>query len=211
MNRPFLRLGVFAFLAVFVAACSLDTAPDTSPSRPNILFLFADDLQADAIGAYGNRYIRTPNLDRLCRGRVLVPAGVQHGRPPRGRLRAQPGDADERAQPVPRLRQSGFRTHVPGNPPGGGLPDLRHGQMAPEPLVVCAQFRGGGCRVLWGHGRSFQRTAGAPAGGRQFHGACQAELFHDAVRRCGRGFSEGLRRIGSGYSLPGLCILHRTP
>ena len=33
--------------------------------RPNILFLFADDQRADTIGAWGNRHIRTPNLDRL--------------------------------------------------------------------------------------------------------------------------------------------------
>jgi arylsulfatase A-like enzyme len=34
-------------------------------TRPNILFLFADDQRADAIGAWGNQHIRTPNLDRL--------------------------------------------------------------------------------------------------------------------------------------------------
>lgn len=33
--------------------------------RPNILFLYTDDQQADTIGAWGNRYIETPNLDRL--------------------------------------------------------------------------------------------------------------------------------------------------
>ncbi|MAB81038.1 MAG: choline-sulfatase [Planctomycetes bacterium] len=33
--------------------------------RPNVLFLFADDQRADTISAYGNEYIRTPELDRL--------------------------------------------------------------------------------------------------------------------------------------------------
>jgi arylsulfatase A-like enzyme len=33
--------------------------------RPNILFLFADDQRADTISAWGNKHIRTPNLDRL--------------------------------------------------------------------------------------------------------------------------------------------------
>ena len=37
----------------------MDTA-SYAPNCPNVLFLFADDLQADAIGAYGNGYIRTP-------------------------------------------------------------------------------------------------------------------------------------------------------
>jgi arylsulfatase A-like enzyme len=33
--------------------------------RPNILLLFADDQRADTIGAWGNKHIETPNLDRL--------------------------------------------------------------------------------------------------------------------------------------------------
>lgn len=33
--------------------------------RPNVLFLFADDMRADTIAAHGNPHIRTPNLDRL--------------------------------------------------------------------------------------------------------------------------------------------------
>jgi len=33
--------------------------------RPNILFLFADDQRADTIAAWGNRFIKTPNLDGL--------------------------------------------------------------------------------------------------------------------------------------------------
>jgi arylsulfatase A-like enzyme len=33
--------------------------------KPNILFLFADDQRADALGCSGNTYIRTPNIDKL--------------------------------------------------------------------------------------------------------------------------------------------------
>lgn len=36
-----------------------------APSRPNLLFLFADDQQADTISAWGNPHLRTPHLDRL--------------------------------------------------------------------------------------------------------------------------------------------------
>ena len=39
-------------------------------SRPNILFLMADQLRADCLGCYGNRIIQTPNLDRLARDGV---------------------------------------------------------------------------------------------------------------------------------------------
>lgn len=33
--------------------------------RPNVLFLFADDMRADTIAAHGNPHIKTPNLDQL--------------------------------------------------------------------------------------------------------------------------------------------------
>jgi len=35
--------------------------------RPNILFLFADDMRYDTIAALGNSEIKTPNLDKLAR------------------------------------------------------------------------------------------------------------------------------------------------
>jgi arylsulfatase A-like enzyme len=37
------------------------------PARPNVLVLFSDDQRADALGAYGNPYVRTPTLDELAR------------------------------------------------------------------------------------------------------------------------------------------------
>jgi choline-sulfatase len=36
--------------------------------RPNVLWICADDLAASVCGAYGNRQVRTPNLDRLAAG-----------------------------------------------------------------------------------------------------------------------------------------------
>ena len=34
-------------------------------NRPNVLLLFCDQLRPDALGAYGNEHVHTPNLDRL--------------------------------------------------------------------------------------------------------------------------------------------------
>ena len=34
-------------------------------ARPNILLILADELPAWILGCYGNKEIRTPNLDRL--------------------------------------------------------------------------------------------------------------------------------------------------
>ena len=39
--------------------------------RPNILLILADQLRADALGCYGNRVCRTPNLDAMAAGGVV--------------------------------------------------------------------------------------------------------------------------------------------
>ncbi|MDP2113341.1 MAG: sulfatase-like hydrolase/transferase [Bacteroidota bacterium] len=36
-------------------------------AKPNILFLFADDQRADALGCSGNPYIKTPNIDNIAK------------------------------------------------------------------------------------------------------------------------------------------------
>jgi arylsulfatase A-like enzyme len=53
----------------FGIVCStLLSAIQTLPAaRPNIVFLFADDMRPDAIGALGHPVIKTPNLDSMVR------------------------------------------------------------------------------------------------------------------------------------------------
>jgi len=58
-------LQVTFLVATLSAGCLAGGARAARPERPNILFLFADDQRADTIHAWGNPYIRTPNLDRL--------------------------------------------------------------------------------------------------------------------------------------------------
>ncbi len=63
------------FLIVLVLTLSMwpvhasDSLQPVQESRqtPNILFLFADDMRADTIGAHGNPHIDTPHLDQLVR------------------------------------------------------------------------------------------------------------------------------------------------
>ncbi len=38
---------------------------ESTPTKPNIVFIFADDYGYCDMGAYGNREVKTPNLDRL--------------------------------------------------------------------------------------------------------------------------------------------------
>jgi len=46
-------------------------AQEGTPRRPNIIFLLADDMRWDAMGCMGNRFVRTPHLDRLAAQGVL--------------------------------------------------------------------------------------------------------------------------------------------
>ncbi|MGB6121154.1 MAG: sulfatase-like hydrolase/transferase, partial [Bacteroidota bacterium] len=52
---------IVALLAVAISAHARDL------DRPNILLLFSDDQRADAIGAYGNPYVQTPNIDEIAK------------------------------------------------------------------------------------------------------------------------------------------------
>jgi arylsulfatase A-like enzyme len=51
-------------IALLLAFCAPAFAEEPA-KRPNILFLFADDMRADVIGALGNATAQTPNLDKL--------------------------------------------------------------------------------------------------------------------------------------------------
>ena len=73
-RRNFIALGGAAMVASRVKASSAaNPVLQTSPSpvstmhrdRPNILLLMADQLRMDCVGVHGNRYIKTPNLDRI--------------------------------------------------------------------------------------------------------------------------------------------------
>jgi len=41
-----------------------------APERPNVVLILADDLAAWMLGCYGNKEIRTPNIDLLARSGV---------------------------------------------------------------------------------------------------------------------------------------------
>ncbi len=64
MTRPLLSCLLSSTFLLVSSLASFSCAPRT-PKKPNILFLFADDQRADTIGAWGNEYIHTPNIDRL--------------------------------------------------------------------------------------------------------------------------------------------------
>lgn len=63
--------GAALFLMTGLLFCFAFRRPRKSAARslqrPNVLFIFADDQRADALGASGNKIIKTPNIDQLAR------------------------------------------------------------------------------------------------------------------------------------------------
>jgi arylsulfatase A-like enzyme len=102
--------------------------PQAAP-KPNVLFLMTDQHRFDALGANGNRLIRTPNLDKLASGGVnfsrafvqspvCVPSRISYfiGRYPhahKNRVNYTPADPRE-VLLQRRFKDAGYRTGVVG-------------------------------------------------------------------------------------------------
>lgn len=52
-------------LIILLFSCNTAKKKTAADSPPNVLFIIADDLSAEALSAYGNQQCRTPNIDRL--------------------------------------------------------------------------------------------------------------------------------------------------
>ncbi len=65
MIRPALTLTLFVLAASHLSAAAA--------RRPNILFILTDDQRADALGIAGNKYLKTPNMDRIGKEGVYFP------------------------------------------------------------------------------------------------------------------------------------------
>ncbi len=57
--------------SALVFPLTLGSAPATKDAHPNIVIFVADDLGACDIGPYGNRFVRTPHLDKLAKESVM--------------------------------------------------------------------------------------------------------------------------------------------
>jgi arylsulfatase A-like enzyme len=64
-----IRTSFAAFVAAAWYVCGVGVAPPDQRERAapirNVLVIMGDDHAAGVFGAYGNRRVRTPNLDRL--------------------------------------------------------------------------------------------------------------------------------------------------
>lgn len=64
------RLIIFSFALCFLShsGCNQVESETNKKDKPNIVFIFADDLSYNAVGSSGNGIVKTPNLDKLARG-----------------------------------------------------------------------------------------------------------------------------------------------
>lgn len=78
-NHSF-SLQILAVPCLFFLICLTLVSCQKATKQPNVLFIFADDQRADALGTYGNPYIQTPAIDQLAReGSQLNRAYVMGG------------------------------------------------------------------------------------------------------------------------------------
>ena len=54
------------FLLFLFTTSLICAAENTKNTRPNLIFLLADDQNTLSIGCYGNDEVQTPNMDQLC-------------------------------------------------------------------------------------------------------------------------------------------------
>ncbi|MDE0937876.1 MAG: sulfatase-like hydrolase/transferase [Mariniblastus sp.] len=66
-RRDFIRITIGSIAAM---GCGVSLAAPKESPKPNVVFILADDLRADCIGAV-NPLIKTPNIDRLAKRGVL--------------------------------------------------------------------------------------------------------------------------------------------
>ena len=68
---PLLHRQICALFLLFLQAAPA-LSQGAAENHPNIMIFVADDLGWRDTGVYGNRFIRTPNIDRLARSGLLV-------------------------------------------------------------------------------------------------------------------------------------------
>lgn len=65
MSRPAFRAAWVAVILLILLAPGAASVSQAAQDRPNVLFLFADDMRPDAIAALGHPAVKTPHLDAL--------------------------------------------------------------------------------------------------------------------------------------------------
>jgi arylsulfatase A-like enzyme len=136
------------FLSLSAAALLPQSGRAPGAGRPNILFILADDLGYGDLGCYGQKRVRTPNVDRLARegmrftqayagstvcapSRCCLMTGMHTGHATiRGNKKPEVGLRANETTLASLLKQAGYRTALfgkwgLGGPGTGSVPNTR--------------------------------------------------------------------------------------
>ena len=69
INKTFLNLGLLATATTVLTGNPFEGVKK-EPVKPNVLFIIVDDLRPE-LGCYGNKIIKTPNIDQLAKEGIL--------------------------------------------------------------------------------------------------------------------------------------------
>jgi arylsulfatase A-like enzyme len=69
--KPASQLIYCLFFATILYSCSPSAPKEAEKKRPNIVFIMSDDHAYQAISAYSNKLIETPNIDRIAKQGML--------------------------------------------------------------------------------------------------------------------------------------------
>jgi arylsulfatase A-like enzyme len=170
--RRLLRVAVWcALLPVWATltreACAQTARGAAGVRRPNVIFVVADDLGYGDLGAYGQRHIRTPNLDRMAREGARFTDGYA----------PSPVCAPSRASLMTGLHQGHARVRGNTNRNNERVP------LRPEDVTVAEVLKRAGYRTgmvgKWGLGEP--GTTGVPGrkGFEYFYGYLNQTHAHD--------------------------------
>jgi len=74
-RREFIKIAAAGIASTSLLGCSWLNNNDKGRSKPNIIFIYADDLGYGDVGCYGGTKVQTPNIDRLAsQGRMFMDA-----------------------------------------------------------------------------------------------------------------------------------------
>ncbi|TZF82824.1 arylsulfatase [Pedobacter sp. BS3] len=129
--------------------------PVAEPGKPNIIYIYADDMGYAELGCYGQQKIKTPNIDRLAKEGIRF---TQH-------YTSTPVCAPARCMLL--TGRNGGHSYIRGNYELGDFPDSLEGGQMPLPegtYTIGHMFQGAGYITgaigKWGLG--MVNTTGAP-------------------------------------------------